>query len=332
MKAFITGVTGQDGAYLSQLLLNKGYEVHGLVRRSASGSLWRLEELEVADRVTLHAGDLEDAPQLARLLGMVRPDEIYNLAAQSFVKYSFDAPASTVVSNTIGVVNLLEAMREKAPEAKFYQASTSEMFGGMQPRSQDEQTPFHPRSPYAVSKVAAHYMVQNYREAYGLHLNCGILFNHESPLRGLEFVTRKITDGVAQILARKTDKLVLGNMEAQRDWGYAPDYVEAMHLMLQQGTPDDYVIATGNTHSVEDIVELCFNFVGLDSDHFIEQHPAFMRPSDVPVLRGDPAKAKRKLGWEARTTFEQMLTDMLTVDCYRHGVDLITMMGEANVS
>ena len=316
MKALITGVTGQDAAYLAELLLSKGYEVHGGYRRSASGSFWRLEELGLP--IELIPLDVTCAASVTNIV-MEGYDEIYNLAAQSFVEESFRSPTSTFHINALGPIHFLEAIRLHSPDTRFYQASTSEMFGLVNVEAQNETTVFHPRSPYGVAKAAAHYAVGNYREAYGLHASCGILFNHESPLRGIEFVTRKVTDGIAQIIAGKTDKLFLGNMDAYRDWGHARDYVEGMWLMLQQEVPDDYVLATGKKHSVREMVRYAFNRHGIDYTDHVHIDERFMRPSDVPLLLGDATKAK-SIGWEAKYDFYELIDEMLDSDLERHGV------------
>lgn len=318
-KALITGVTGQDGAYLSQLLLNKGYEVHGLIRRSASGDVinWRLKRLGVEDDVILHDGNLTDISSLMRIVNTVKPDEVYNLGAQSFVKSSWQQPLLTGQVTGLGATHMLEAVRTLVPEARYYQASTSEMFGLIQAERQSETTPFYPRSPYGVAKLYGHWMTVNYRESFNLHASSGILFNHESPLRGIEFVTRKVTDAVARIKLGQQDKLALGNMDAKRDWGHARDYVEAMWLMLQQDIPDDYVIATGRTVSVREFCKLAFEYVGLKMDNHVVVDPAFFRPAEVDVLLGDPTKAKTKLGWVATTSLEQLVKEMVDADLER---------------
>lgn len=320
MRAFITGITGQDGAYLSKLLLDKGYEVFGLVRRSSTAEVndVRLRWLGVADRVNLMDGDLTDLSCLIRCMREIKPDEVYNLAAQSFVKSSWHQPLLTGTVTGLGAGNILEAVRLERPEARFYQASSSEMYGLIQEEKQSERTPFYPRSPYAVAKLYAHWMTVNYRESFGLFACSGILFNHESPLRGIEFVTRKITDGVARIKLGLAKDLALGNLEAKRDWGHARDYVEAMWLMLQQETPDDYVVATGRTVTVREFCRLAFAHVGLDYQEFVRVDPAFMRPAEVEVLLGDPAKATAKLGWTASTTLEEMTAEMVEADLARH--------------
>jgi len=328
MRALITGVTGQDGAYLAQLLLSNDYDVVGVSpRRSDDGkNMWRLDSLGVTEhpRYTHETCDITCSASVTSLFTRYDFDYAYNLAAQSFVAESFRSPFATSQINYFGVLNILEAIRQISRETRFYQASTSEMFGLVYVDGQNEETPFHPRSPYGVAKAAAHYLVQNYREAYGLFACCGILFNHESPLRGLEFVTRKITDGVARIVSGKSQVLRLGNMDALRDWGYAPDYVRGMYMMLQHGEPDDYVLATGVTHSVRDVVDIAFGVVGLDPDEFIEQDLEYMRPSDVPLLCGDASKAKRVLGWTPTVDFESMIREMVHFDLQRHGYDILT--------
>jgi GDPmannose 4,6-dehydratase len=318
-RALITGITGQDGAYLSQFLLGKGYEVHGLLRRSASADVVdsRLIWLGIQDDVLLHDGDLVDLSSLVRLLREVAPQEIYNLASQSFVKSSWQQPYLTGVVTGLGATNMLEAMRIACPDARFYQASSSEMFGLAQQPRQSETTPFYPRSPYAAAKLYAHWMTVNYRESFGLHTSNGILFNHESPLRGIEFVTRKITNGVARIKFGLQEKLVLGNLDAKRDWGHARDYVKAMWLILQQDKPEDFVIATGQTRSVRDFCNLAFSCAGLNSADHIETDLRFVRPAEVEVLLGDASKAKAKLGWEPATTFDELVREMVDADIRR---------------
>lgn len=318
-RALITGVTGQDGAYLSQLLLSKGYEVHGLLRRSASADVVnsRLTWLGIADQVVLHDGNLSDLSGLIRTMREVNPTEIYNLAAQSFVKSSWQQPLLTGAITGLGVGNMLEATRLTCPEARFYQASSSEMYGLIQEPVQSEKTPFYPRSPYAVAKLYGHWMTVNYRESFGLHASSGILFNHESPLRGIEFVTRKITDGVARIKLGMSEELMLGNMDAKRDWGHARDYVKAMHLMLQQDKPDDYVVATGRTVSVREFCQLAFDYVGLKMEDYVVIDPRYMRPAEVEVLLGDPSKAQKALGWAAETSLEQLMMEMVDADIAR---------------
>lgn len=317
--ALITGITGQDGAYLAQLLLGKGYQVHGLVRRSASADVigTRLKWLGIENDVQLHDGNLTDLSSLIRIIDLVKPDELYNLGAQSFVKSSWQQPLLTGQVTGISVTNVLEALRIVSPGTRFYQASTSEMFGLIQAERQSETTPFYPRSPYGVAKLYGHWMTVNYRESFNMHASSGILFNHESPLRGIEFVTRKITHSVARIKLGLQDKLALGNMDATRDWGHARDYVEAMWLMLQQEKPDDYVIATGRTVSVRAFCKLAFETVGLKMEDHVFIDPQFFRPAEVEVLLGDPSKAKAKLGWEARTTLEQLVVEMIDADMKR---------------
>jgi len=310
MRALITGISGQDGAYLAEFLLGMGYEVYGLKRRTSTPNLWRLQNLGILDRVNIIDGDLTDMPSLRRALEISNPDEVYNLAAQSFVHASFDAPVNTFDVNAKGVIHLLEAIRLHAKSIRFYQASTSEMFGMVDAELQHENTRFYPRSPYAVAKVAAHYATINYRESYGLHTSCGILFNHESPLRGEEFVTQKVCKAVKNIVLGKQDKLLLGNMQAKRDWGHAKDYVKAMWLMLQSD-PDEYVVATGETHSVREFVEKAFAFHNLDYREYVEHDEKMMRPIDVPLLRGSPLKIKRRLGWEPTYTLDEMIKEMV---------------------
>ena len=325
-RALITGITGQDGSYLAELLLEKGYEVHGVVRRSSSMNRSRIDHLEHAHpshlegaRFTLHYGDMTDSGGLNRLVMTVQPDEIYNLAAQSQVHISFDQPEYTGNTDGLGTTRLLEAIRATGRGTRFYQASTSEMFG-LTPPPQNEQTPFHPRSPYGVSKVYAHWMTVNYREAYDMFACSGILFNHESPRRGENFVTRKVTRGVAAIVAQRSTKLRLGNLDAKRDWGHARDYVQAMWLMLQQDEPDDYVIATGVQWSIRQLAELAFGLVGLDWQAYVEVDKAYFRPAEVPDLRGDPAKARAKLGWRPKITFAEMIREMLEFDLAAAGL------------
>ncbi|WP_106754820.1 GDP-mannose 4,6-dehydratase [Pannonibacter carbonis] len=318
--ALITGVTGQDGAYLSRLLLEKGYKVYGLVRRSSHFGVndHRLRWLGIEREVEYIDGNLTDLSCLIRAVRETKPDEVYNLAAQSFVKSSWEQPILTGNVTGIGAVNVLEAVRIEAPQARFYQASSSEMYGLIQEPLQSETTPFYPRSPYAAAKLYAHWMTVNYRESFGMHTTSGILFNHESPLRGLEFVTRKVTDAVARIKLGKLDVLEMGNLDAKRDWGHARDYVEAMWLMLQQDTPDDYVVATGRTTTVRDMINIAFAHVGLNPDDYIRINPAFLRPAEVDVLLGDAGKAREKLGWTATTSLEDMITEMVEADLARH--------------
>ncbi|NAT10273.1 GDP-mannose 4,6-dehydratase [ANME-1 cluster archaeon AG-394-G06] len=311
-SALITGITGQDGAYLAELLLDKGYEVYGIVRRLSTPNITRIEH--VADRITLLDGDLTDQSSLNIAMQTAQPDEVYNLAAQSFVATSWNQPVLTGDVTGLGVVRLLEAVRHFCPTAKVYQASSSEMFGAAEEIPQNEKTLFHPRSPYAVAKVYGYYATVNYRESYDVFCCNGILFNHESPRRGIEFVTRKITDGVARIHHGLSKDLRLGNLDAKRDWGYAGDYVKAMWLMLQQKEADDYVIATGESHSVRDFVELAFSAVGLDRRDYVKMDERFMRPADVPELRGDASKARAKLGWKPEISFEELVKMMVRAD------------------
>jgi GDPmannose 4,6-dehydratase len=311
-KAFVTGITGQDGSYLAELLLEKGYEVHGLIRRSSSFNTWRIDHIR--DRIALHYGDLVDQNSLMRTLGAVQPDEIYNLAAQSHVKVSFEMPEYTTDVTAQGVLRLLDAVRELNLNSRVYQAGSSEMFGLVQETPQTERTPFHPRSPYGVSKVFGHWMAINYREGYGMHVSNGILFNHESPRRGENFVTRKITMGVAAIKKGLARELRLGNLDAKRDWGYAKDYVEAMWRMLQQEKPDDYVIATGETRSVREFLEEAFSYVGLQWKDYVVLDPKYLRPAEVDALLGDPSKARSVLGWTPRVTFKELVRLMVDAD------------------
>jgi GDPmannose 4,6-dehydratase len=310
--ALITGITGQDGSYLAELLLEKGYDVHGMVRRASTEKFERIEHLR--DRIELHQGDLLDQRSLVDTLRACRPDEIYNLAAMSFVAVSWIQPTLTAEFTGVGVTRMLEAMREASPEARFYQASSSEMFGKVRQVPQTEDTPFYPRSPYGVAKAYGHHITVNYRESYELHAVSGILFNHESPRRGLEFVTRKITWHAAAIKLGLADDLTLGNLDAERDWGYARDYVEAMWLMLQQDNPQDFVIATGTAHSVRDCVNVAFDHVGLEPDAYVKTDDSLKRPAEVDHLIGDYSKAKRLLGWEPRTTFEELIRLMVDAD------------------
>jgi GDPmannose 4,6-dehydratase len=311
-SALITGITGQDGSYLAELLLEKGYEVHGMVRRASTEKFDRIEHLR--DRITLHQADLLDHRSLVDALRAAKPDEVYNLAAMSFVAVSWIQPTLTAEFTGVGVTRMLEAVREVCPEARFYQASSSEMFGKVLETPQTETTPFYPRSPYGVAKVYGHHITVNYRESYDLFATSGILFNHESPRRGLEFVTRKITWHAAAIKAGKRDELALGNLDAKRDWGYAKDYVEAMWLMLQHDKPDDFVIATGETNTVRRCVEVAFDEAGLDWEQYVRLDPAFLRPAEVDLLVGDPGKAKRELGWEPKTSFEELIRLMVRAD------------------
>jgi GDPmannose 4,6-dehydratase len=318
-RAFITGITGQDGAYLAQFLLQKGYEVYGLVRRSSTQDIndARLKWLGIAGDVKLLDGDLTDPSSLIRLVQQVRPDEVYNLGAQSFVGSSWHQPMLTANVTAIGVLNMLEALRLEKADSRFYQASSSEMYGLIQEPMQSESTPFYPRSPYAVAKLYGHWITVNYRESFKMHASSGILFNHESPLRGREFVTRKVTDGVARIKLGLAKELRLGNMDAKRDWGHAKDYVRAMWLMLQQPEADDYVVATGVTTTIRDMCEIAFRHVGLNPNDHIVIDPAFFRPAEVDVLLGNPGKAKAKLGWEPTISLEQMITEMVDADLAR---------------
>ncbi|TIS57626.1 MAG: GDP-mannose 4,6-dehydratase [Mesorhizobium sp.] len=318
--ALITGITGQDGAYLAQLLLSKGYEVHGLARRSSTADVntTRLKWLGIEKDVRIVDGNLTDLSGLARTMRDVRPDEVYNLAAQSFVKSSWQQPILTGNVTGIGVTNVLEALRLESPGARFYQASSSEMYGLIQEPMQSETTPFHPRSPYAVAKLYGHWITINYRESFGMHASSGILFNHESPLRGIEFVTRKVTDAVARIKKGMAKELRLGNIDAKRDWGHSRDYVRAMWLMLQQDKPDDYVVATGRTTTVRDMCRIAFEHVGLKIDDHLVIDPELFRPAEVEILLGNPAKAKQKLGWEATTSLEEMIREMVEADLERH--------------
>lgn len=317
--ALITGITGQDGAYLARLLLSKGYQVYGAFRRSSVLNLERLDYLGIRERVELVPLDLLDLSGIVRVLDRVKPDEVYNLAAQSFVAVSFEQPVVTGDITGLGAVRMLEGIRLVNPKIRFYQASSSEMFGKVQAVPQNEKTPFYPRSPYAAAKLYAHWMTVNYREAYGIFACSGILFNHESPLRGLEFVTRKITHAVARIKAGLERELRLGNLEARRDWGYAPEYVEAMWLMLQQDEPGDYVIATGETHSVREFAEAAFAAVNLDWREYVKTDPAFYRPTEVDLLVGDASRAKEKLGWRPKVTFQELVGIMVEADLERVG-------------
>jgi GDPmannose 4,6-dehydratase len=318
-KALITGITGQDGSYLAELLLSKGYEVHGIIRRASTFNTGRLDSIYSdphagKNRLFLHYGDLSDASVLARLIGKIQPEEVYNLAAQSHVRVSFDSPEYTTDITATGTVRLLEAIRETGIRPRFYQASSSEMYGKVREIPQTEETPFYPRSPYGCAKVYSFWVTVNYRESYGLHASNGILFNHESPRRGETFVTRKITRAVAHIAAKMQSKLFLGNIDAKRDWGYAKEYVEAMWLMLQQDAPDDYVIATNETHSVREFLEVAFSHVGLDWQKYLEIDTRYYRPAEVDLLIGDYAKAKRKLGWEPKTRFTDLVRLMVDAD------------------
>lgn len=310
--AFITGITGQDGSYLAEWLLSQGYRVCGMVRRSSTENFGRIEHLR--DRIELYQADLLDPTSLSSVLARVRPDEVYNLAAMSFVPTSWDQPVLTAEFTAVGVTRLLDAVRQACPAARMYQASSSEMFGKVHQTPQSESTPFHPRSPYGVAKVYGHFITVNYRESYGMFACSGILFNHESPRRGLEFVTRKISHGAARIKQGLSNELRLGNLQAKRDWGFAGDYVQAMWLMLQQDKPDDYVIGTGVTHRVEDFVRIAFAHVGLDWRKHVVIDPLFYRPAEVDLLLADPSKAHRSLGWHPRMTFEKLVTTMVDAD------------------
>ena len=318
-KALITGITGQDGSYLAELLLEKGYEVHGIIRRASTFNTSRIDHLYKDPhlngvRFFLHYGDISDSTNLIKLLYRIQPEEIYHLAAQSHVRVSFDIPEYTGDVTGVGTIRILEAIRETGLKSRFYQASSSEMFGKVTEIPQRETTPFHPRSPYAAAKVYAYWATVNYRESYGMFACNGILFNHESPRRGETFVTRKITRAVAHIKAGLQDKLFLGNLEAKRDWGYAKEYVEAMWLMLQQERPDDYVVATGETHSVEEFLDEAFSHVDLDWHNFVEIDPKYLRPAEVDLLIGDATKARTELGWEPKTTFRELVRLMVDAD------------------
>jgi len=319
-SCLITGITGQDGAYLSQFMLQKGYRVFGMMRRSASSDVIgeRLDWLGVRDRVELVDGNLVDLSSLIRVVQACQPDEVYNLGAQSFVAASWQQPLLTGAVTGLGAANLLEAVRIARPQARFYQASSSEMFGLVQATPQSETTPFHPRSPYGAAKLYAHWMTVNHRESFGTHASSGILFNHESPLRGIEFVTRKITDGVARIKLGLARTLPLGNLEAQRDWGHARDYVRAMWLMLQQDAPGDYVIATGRTTSIREFCRIAFGCVGLDYEAHVTVRADLLRPAEVDLLLGDAGKARRQLGWQPETSLEDMIGEMVEADLARH--------------
>jgi GDPmannose 4,6-dehydratase len=318
-KALITGITGQDGSYLAELLLSKGYEVHGIIRRASTFNTSRLDSIYTdphmeKSRLFLHYGDLSDASALARLLAKITPDEIYNLAAQSHVRVSFDCPEYTADITGTGTIRLLEAIRETGLNTRFYQASSSEMYGMVREVPQTETTPFYPRSPYGCAKVFSFWLTVNYRESYGIHATNGILFNHESPRRGETFVTRKITRAVAHIKAGLQDKLYLGNLDAKRDWGYAKEYVEAMWLMLQQEKPDDYVVATNETHSIREFLDVAFEHAGMDWKKYVEVDPRYYRPAEVDLLIGDYSKAKRQLGWEPKTRFADLAKLMVDAD------------------
>ncbi|MSR76470.1 MAG: GDP-mannose 4,6-dehydratase [Candidatus Ryanbacteria bacterium] len=327
-KALITGITGQDGSYLAEFLLDKGYEVHGLMRRSSSFNTSRIDHLhhdvhEKGGTLFLHYADLTDASSINHLVRTVRPDEVYHLGAQSHVRVSFDVPEYTGNVTALGTLRMLDAIRDAGLEGtKFYQASSSEMYGLVQETPQKETTPFYPRSPYAVAKVYAYWIAVNYREAYNMFVCNGILFNHESPRRGETFVTRKITMGIANILAGKQEKLYMGNLDAKRDWGYAPDYVDAMYRMMQHKTPGDYVIATAETHTVREFIEEAFGLAGLDWKKYVEIDNRYLRPTETDVLIGDPSKAKRELGWEPKVKFKELTRIMLEADCKAVGIVL----------
>ncbi|PYR56927.1 MAG: GDP-mannose 4,6-dehydratase [Acidobacteria bacterium] len=314
-RALITGITGQDGSYLAELLLEKGYDVVGMMRRSSAANLWRIQH--IVDRITLRPADLLDQLSLLRLIDDVRPHELYNLAAMSFVPASWDQPMLTGEFNAQGVTRILDAVRRVDPSIRFYQASSSEMFGKVRQTPQTELTPFYPRSPYGVSKVFAHYITVNYRESYDLFAVSGMLFNHESPRRGIEFVTRKVSDGVARIKLGLADTLSIGNLDAHRDWGFAGDYVRAMWLMLQQDRPEDFVIATGVSHSVRELIEIAFAHAGLEWQKHVRVDPALLRPAEVEHLLGDASKARAELGWTAKVTFRQLVEMMVDADLER---------------
>ena len=316
-KAMITGITGQDGAYLAKLLIEKKYKVYGLIRRSSTVTTERLKYLGIENDVEIMDGDLTDISSILRVLQKVKPHEFYNLGAQSFVYTSFNQPILTAQVTGLGVLNCLEAMRLTNPKIRFYQASTSEMYGKIKKPVQDEETPFHPRSPYGAAKMYGHFITVNYRESYNIFACCGILFNHESPLRGIEFVTRKVTDAVARIKLGKQKRLRLGNIDAKRDWGYAADYVKAIWLMLQQEEADDYVIATGRATSVRDMCRIAFSYVGLNYEDYVVIDPKYYRPAEVDVLLGNPTKAKNKLDWEPKTSLEELMAMMVDADLER---------------
>ena len=334
-KALITGITGQDGAYLAKFLLDQGYRVFGVMRRSSTAESTdiRLKWLQIKDKVTEIDADLTDLSSLIRVMSDTKPDEVYNLAAQSFVKTSWQQPLLTAQVTGIGAANMLEAVRIVKPDARFYQASTSEMFGLIQEERQNENTPFYPRSPYGAAKLYAHWMTVNYRESFDMYACSGILFNHESPLRGLEFVTRKVTDGIARIKLGVKDELRLGNIDAKRDWGHARDYVRAMWLMLQQEKPDDFVIATGRTTSVRDMCQIAFEYAGLTMDDYLVIDPDLFRPAEVEILLGDPTKAREKLGWQTEITLEAMIREMLDADLVRvqHELDKGTVTADFSI-
>jgi GDPmannose 4,6-dehydratase len=326
-KALISGITGQDGSYLAEFLLSQGYEVHGIIRRSSSFNTGRIEHIysdphEQKVPLTLHYGDLTDSMGLATLISRIKPDEVYNLGAQSHVAVSFEMPEYTSDSVAMGNLRMLEAIRWADQPVKFYQAGSSEMYGLVQETPQRETTPFYPRSPYAVAKVFAHYMTVQYREAHDLFACNGILFNHESPRRGATFVTRKVTRGIAQILAGTMEHLYMGNLDSKRDWGYAKEYVQAMWRMLQQDRPDDYVVATGETHSVRELIDVAFGLVGRDPDAYVRIDPKYFRPTEVDILLGDASKAEREMGWRPQTTFHELVKIMLAHDLREFGIDL----------
>ncbi|WP_102275734.1 GDP-mannose 4,6-dehydratase [Cytobacillus massiliigabonensis] len=315
-KALITGITGQDGSYLAELLLEKGYKVYGLKRRTATPNFENIKHIQ--NEIEFFSGDLRDMTSLSEAVQAIQPDEVYNLAAQSFVGDSWRQPIYTGEVTGLGVTNILEAIRLAKPDARFYQASSSEMFGKVMETPQTEKTPFYPRSPYGVAKVYGHWITVNYRESYGMYACSGILFNHESPRRGIEFVTRKVTDAVAKIKLGLQEKLLLGNLDAKRDWGFAGDYVKAMWLMLQQAEPDDFVIATGETHTVKELVEVAFEYVGLNWHDYVVQDPRFMRPAEVDILLGNPTKAKKKLDWEPQVSFQELVRLMVETDLKKY--------------
>lgn len=321
-KALITGVTGQDGAYLADLLLSKGYDVYGLVARRSTDTSWRLRYLGIDSRVKLISGDISDLASLLHAMEVSEAEEVYNLAAQSFVGTSWEQPVLTAQTTGLGVVNMLEAVRTVNPRARFYQASTSEMFGMVQDPIQSETTPFYPRSPYGVAKMFGHWMTVNYRESYDLHASSGILFNHESPLRGIEFVTRKVTHAVARISHGIQFELRLGNIDSKRDWGFAGDYVKAMWMMLQAESPDDYVIATGVTSTVREMCEIAFDHIGMDMEKYVVIDPKFFRPAEVDLLIGNPEKAEKQLGWKAEVSLQDLITSMVDADIKRIEEDI----------
>jgi GDPmannose 4,6-dehydratase len=336
-RALITGITGQDGSYLAELLLEKGYEVHGIIRRSSSFNTGRLDHLyedpHIEDaRLRLHYGDLADSSGINHLIRTIKPEEIYHLGAQSHVRVSFDIPEYTSDVTGLGTLRLLDAIRDSGIETKFYQASSSEMYGRVLEVPQKETTPFYPRSPYGCAKVYGYWITVNYREAYGMHASNGILFNHESPRRGETFVTRKITRALARIVAGKQDTLYLGNLDAKRDWGYAKDYVEAMWMMLQAPQGDDYVVATGETHSIRDFLDLAFGLVGRDWNEYVKIDPKYYRPTEVDLLIGDPTKAQQKLGWKPKTSFRELVTLMVQEDLRLEGLDLDKLRKSSSLS